>query len=304
MSRAKDSVVGQEASHRDETSLSSMSVMSFNVWFSEYHWETRLGALVDLIAREKAHVVCLQEVTPWFLSRLMEFAIVRQKFRLVGSFGTRAWYGVCMLIDKVALPLPTIDIVSLPSQMGRTALVCAFSESTCRCGRDDDLAIATVHLESLKNRNLREKQLNLIFPAIAKYSSALLVGDFNITSTGPWADAEEEERLHEISQLNGFRDWWDLKGKSSMDSDNAREDNGVTVCTKQNLMLAAKSRFRVHARYDRAFLKESTTRKGSDIAVVGRKAVSLDHKIETPIYISDHFGLTIKTFVSNGVEEG
>ena len=52
------------------SSLDTISVLTFNVWFSRREYAARAALLFDQIARADADVVALQEVTPRFLELL------------------------------------------------------------------------------------------------------------------------------------------------------------------------------------------------------------------------------------------
>ena len=62
-----------------------------------------------------------------------------------------------------------VEIVTLPTTMGRTALVVALSHTQKEPGdgsSNNSLAIATVHLESLDSRSVRIQQLQCIRNAL------------------------------------------------------------------------------------------------------------------------------------------
>lgn len=197
-----------------------------------------------------------------------------------------------MLFDK-CLPSPSIEIVELPTQMGRSALVALFAESDRSSRGSTSLAISTVHLESLKSRATRSLQLQVIRQALDKYETAMLVGDMNITATaGPWADKEEHDELLDTN-LYGFVDWW-----AAM-----HNNEEATFDTGRNLMLAGRARFADCARYDRACLRltDPSVWKMGVIRIVGDQPMDAS-SIRKPIFISDHFGLAME-LLREGSEE-
>jgi len=272
--------------HHDPSHRKGFKVITWNVWFSEREWQNRLHGLVNIaIESETADVICLQEVTPRFLRQLMEYPNIQDEYHLVTSVAANSWYGVAMLVNRWIAP-PEIEIVKqMKTRMGRTALIAGFHAS---------LAIATVHLESLNSRATRSHQLQCIRQALAKYDNALLVGDYNITATGPWADREEDEEI--LSQNLGpeFFDWW-----SSVHPKHDENTSSMTFDTNANGMLKASYRFAEEARYDRACLRLSP-RKGrpsewqpGNIRIIGDKPIGTDRK-GIPIFVSDHFGLAME----------
>jgi endonuclease/exonuclease/phosphatase family metal-dependent hydrolase len=261
---------------------SSISIMTFNVWFSEYEWKRRADALLDLIKTKNTMVVCLQEVTEQFLTRALADPGIQEMYRLAVSFAPACSYGVAMLMHKQFTSVPTIDIVALSSTMGRTALVAGF------LGR---LAVATVHLESLDSRPTRTLQLKQLESALEHYDTAILLGDMNITRTGQWASPEENDLL--TTHLAWFQDCW-LKLHGDTDTEESSHIS-ATFSTDLNPMLRNHSQFVDSARYDRALLKQSTGSAGWDVGfieIVGNHPFA-NNEDGNPIFISDHFGLSM-----------
>ena len=287
-----------KAENRNADPPESLRVVSWNVWYSEYEWEVRLDALLRIcVEKEAANIICLQEVTTRFLKKLMEYPIVQEKYRMVMARKPKSWYAVCMLIDKLNIfygTLPTIRVVSkMPSTMGRQALIAAFeyrkngSDATTTTST---FAVATVHLESLKSQKTRSQQLQHIRQHLSGYDNALLVGDYNIADTGPWADVEESQDVLADHLGSEYVDWWTEKHPNTV---------GATFDSETNSMLGLHSRFKDFARYDRACLRlepqtEATVSwAAADIRILGDESVGADPNGK-PIFCSDHFGLAME----------
>mmetsp|Transcript_12170 Transcript_12170/g.19581 ORF Transcript_12170/g.19581 Transcript_12170/m.19581 type:complete len:379 (+) Transcript_12170:50-1186(+) len=268
---------------------SSIRVVTFNVWFSEYEWETRLEALVSFLS-ERDTIVCLQEVTPRFLSLLMKQPSIQGRYRILASVAPGSWYGLAMLVDKTSLPVPCIETIQLYTKMGRTALIAHFLSPACH----GPLAIGTVHLESLDSRAIRSQQLQSIQKVLSYNDNAasLLVGDMNITVTGPWADLEENKQLL-TTNLSGFIDCWE-------ELHDVTEDDGMTFDTTTNAMLAAHTRFADSSRYDRALFRSGASNawKVKSMRIVGKDPIGKDSSGNS-IWISDHFGLSVELAAEN-----
>lgn len=207
-----------------------LRVVTYNVWFSEHRQRERSHDLFVILDEENADIICLQEVTPIFLSWLRDLPWVRSRYMLSDAVGTtlrgsKLIYGVVMLLSR-RLSLSSLCLHVLPTRMNRAALIVSVPLK----GRE--LRVATVHLESLDNEVIRIRQLKHIFhllvsescpenpPAVGKapvpherYGAAVLAGDMNFDSGLP------EER---VVQVAGFIDCWRAV---------ALEDDGEGGCT-------------------------------------------------------------------------
>eukprot|EP00542_Grammatophora_oceanica_P002512 CAMPEP_0194067724 /NCGR_PEP_ID=MMETSP0009_2-20130614/86706_1 /TAXON_ID=210454 /ORGANISM="Grammatophora oceanica, Strain CCMP 410" /LENGTH=366 /DNA_ID=CAMNT_0038720761 /DNA_START=2308 /DNA_END=3408 /DNA_ORIENTATION=- len=263
----------------------SIRVATFNVWFSEHCWEARFHALFELLVRqEHVQIICLQEVTPRFLKKLLEFDIIRTQYRVSdnGNCASIGRYGVAMLVDK-SLPPPSLGWVTLPTDMGRSALLVHWQKQVC---------IATVHLESLNSQCCRSLQLKTIHDELKFFDTAILAGDFNITATGPWSNQKEHDSVSHL--LSGFEDLWVRENGSDGDVEaSPKHSLGVTFDGRVNSMAKDVSTPDV-ARYDRVMVLEHQEGVCAlDIRIVGKDP------IEPDLFISDHFGLTFDLVASS-----
>lgn len=182
-------------------SMSTMRVLTFNVWFDEKLRDARTRGLVEVLNRERPDVCCLQEVVPEVAVQLMS-RFPTWKSSDPGDGSSVGSYGV------MALVRPGLEVRfsfhKLPTDMDRRLLVT----------RLHDMAIGTVHLESLANHMTRQAQLRECSKVLAAFhqsdgSDALLVGDFNFDSERNFAPPHlplENEAL--AACLPGFTDVW------------------------------------------------------------------------------------------------
>mmetsp|Transcript_3510 Transcript_3510/g.5426 ORF Transcript_3510/g.5426 Transcript_3510/m.5426 type:complete len:382 (-) Transcript_3510:73-1218(-) len=266
-------------------------VITFNVWFSEYRWQHRLESLVKLCLNDTAaEIVCLQEVTCRFLTKLLKYGVVRNRYRVVHN-ASRS-YGVAMLLAKDSFWDYSISSVPLPTQMGRAALMAYVSSPvTLSTNKDDSdqksspssFLIGTVHLESLNNEKIRSQQLSVLNEFMSSHDAAILCGDFNITSTGPWANLSEEKALL-AEYLIGFQDLW-VRCYPECD--------GFTFDTTQHKMQSCS--FQDDAsRYDRVCVRENSHVQCQNIKVIGDTPIAYKEdngSDDDKVFISDHFGL-------------
>lgn len=160
-------------------STDGFKLVTYNVWFSEKWKRERATKLFAILEAQDAHVMCLQEVTPELLGWLRDEAWVQDKYILSDSIGTTLRgtfaYGVVTCVAK------TVDIGSmcmhwLPTNMCRSVLVL-----TCPLAEGKELKIATAHLESMNNADMRAAQMDTIFgdDVLGCGEACLLVGDMN-----------------------------------------------------------------------------------------------------------------------------
>jgi hypothetical protein len=139
----------------------SLRVLSLNVFFSDFEWERRCDAVSDfIVSTGSLDVACFQEVTPRFWQRLLRRKEIRERFwgsDDPDSAATVRPYGVTMLVSR-ALPPPRLAWIDLPTGMARRGLCVCFP---C-VGDGVTAAVATVHLESLANTRMRQKQLRVM----------------------------------------------------------------------------------------------------------------------------------------------
>ena len=260
----------------------SIKIVTYNIWFDPHEWKKRTGALLDLIVNvELTDVVCLQEVAPKVMGRILQHEDVRNCYRVTDTgpcYKTLGSHGVVMMIRR-SLPAPAIEWLSLPTAMGRSGLIANFGL---------DLAIATVHLESLQNQETRAKQLRIIRNHIISKSVSIILGDYNISATGPYGNIKEHESLKNI--LEYYCDQWEVQhGKHGDDESSADFLQHITFDSTNNGML---KRFKDgrnepldHSRLDRVMCKPAAAHS---IRIIG------NHPIGKNLFISDHYGLAVE----------
>jgi len=150
-------------------------------------------------------------------------------------------------------------MIELPTMMGRRLLVAELA-----CG----LTVATVHLESLRDRaSWRATQLGIILPWLAEtYADSLLVGDMNFGDDDP----VESELVAPLVDV-----WRALHPG----------DAGFTIDSDLNSMRLAASGIPAHKRLDRVFLRSQRWR-ATAIERLGTEPID-----DVGTFISDHFGL-------------
>jgi endonuclease/exonuclease/phosphatase family metal-dependent hydrolase len=121
-----------------------ISVMSYNIWFSEYEREKRLKSLIYTINKENPDVVCLQEVLTNEYAQLKSSLKYENYFPSVIDEGT---YG-CVIFSK--FKINKSKQIKLPSNMNRNLLICDVNLTFDCNGTEENtkIIIANTHFES------------------------------------------------------------------------------------------------------------------------------------------------------------
>jgi endonuclease/exonuclease/phosphatase family metal-dependent hydrolase len=160
----------------------TLSLLTYNVWFSEWQRDVRIRATLELLAGSGADVIALQEVLPQFLTAILLQQWVRDNYALSDILPENLEpYGVVLLVRITRADLPRVSRFRhypLPSQMSRSLLVAEFDAVSLR--------VATVHFESLNQfAAQRHTQLTLATSwltsagATDRAGVSFLMGDFN-----------------------------------------------------------------------------------------------------------------------------
>ena len=150
----------------------TMSILTWNVWFDCLELECRTELIMKEILYSQPHVVCFQEVVPYFATALSKNKKLNAMYT-VSPYEPSLGYGNLTLV--LTQYNPTFRIVSFPSKMGRKLLIADLTIGPTV----PVLSVGNIHLESLDNQSARETQLGICHIELAG-NDAILVGDFNI----------------------------------------------------------------------------------------------------------------------------
>ena len=73
--------------------------MTYNVWFEGYNAETRHQAIIKMILKSNANVICLQECTNCFLNKLQSSPEIMAKYKYFGFQDFKTFYGVVIISE-------------------------------------------------------------------------------------------------------------------------------------------------------------------------------------------------------------
>jgi len=247
-----------------DTKLSELTLVTYNIWFSDYHRQQRHKAILKLIQNCEADAIALQEVTPPSLKLILEQDWIRKNYYSSDTTGeTVNPYGV-LLLSK--LPIHRVFFCDLISQMSRKFLCAQLQLNGQRFN------LATVHLESKKRfAPIRARQLDDIFPLLENADHAVLMGDFNFCSAWEAENRNLDPRYQDI--------WAVLRG----------DQPGYTEDTDINLMRLQQKQKHKKVRFDRILLRSTSPGwQPKSIERLGLEPISPNCP---NVFPSDHFGL-------------
>lgn len=234
-------------------------LLTWNAGLDQDRPTERWPALVSAIVAAKPDIVALQEAVPAFL------------LLLAADPGLSGWHWARPQGESVAglalasrQPLLRSRILDLPSRHGRKALIAWVQVA------DGELALATVHLDSLLSDGVRRRlQLERVQEALVANPEAVILGDFN------FGDGEPEESA--LSEP--WRDAW--RGLLPADP-GLSWDRGRNPLADANSFPEEPSR-----RLDRVLLR-SMRWSASAARLVGVEPAA------SGLHPSDHFGLRVE----------
>ncbi|KAI9128414.1 hypothetical protein K1719_001407 [Acacia pycnantha] len=268
-------------------SLSSLKILSYNVWFREdLEVHKRMKAIGDLIQHHNPDLIFFQEVTPNIFDILKESSwwnVYRCSVSLNKAY-SRQYF--CMVLSK--LPVKAFSTVPFSNSiMGRELCI---AEIEVMNGKP--FVVATSHLESpcpappkwdQMYSKERVEQAREAMNVLCKYPNVVFGGDMN------WDDKTDGQ----FPLKDGWIDAW---------SQLRPDENGWTYDTKSNQMLAGNRT--LQKRLDR-FICSLQDFKIRSIDMVGmneipgvsytkeKKAKKETKQLVLPVLPSDHFGLVL-----------
>lgn len=64
--------------------FANLRIMTYNVWFEGYNSEIRNEAIIRMIMKSNANIICLQECTNQFLSKMQNSPELMAKYKYFG----------------------------------------------------------------------------------------------------------------------------------------------------------------------------------------------------------------------------
>ena len=220
------------------------------MWFDRLQRSARYDEILSVCSSLSADVICFQEVTPYFLGKLVDHPISKLYHCSDEMFEGKSVepYGVLTLCKTYLNAQFTFT--DLPSDMHRKLLTASFQTS-----EGGLIKVGNVHLESLDSADVRAMQLKVCHGQLGTSPAAILCGDFNFCSYKNYnpgkAPLENDVLAH---TLPGYKDaWLELYGGGDSEDDGSK---GYTFDTVTNRMIGSEydecaSRREERMRYDR-----------------------------------------------------
>lgn len=245
----------------ESVARNTLSILTFNVWFSGYEQKRRAVEFLRILRRLQPDFVAVQESTKPFYAVLMDSNLddaewVRARYRISPPRYGHSSYG-CLLL--CAVPVAMFSAV-LPTRMDRELLLAVAKVN------DLPFVFSTVHLESLASRTMRASQLAEISTILACLNAptSVLCGDFNFDSSANFESRHRALRLGEelenciLGRLLPFHKdvWVTLRP----------EEKGFTFDTINNQMVGAMkgANYQERMRYDRVMFNSTSLAFGRE----------------------------------------
>ncbi len=249
-----------------------LKLISYNVWGAPqdesskfFNFELRSRSVLDILEKENADIVLLQEVSEKWLKALLYNKFIQENYFVSENKPNRinSTFGLGQIILS-KLPFENINIYGLPGYEMYTLLSAEVQHNK------DKIQLNNIHLHSCKHHHqFRIAQLKTIFNIIDKSSitNQVIAGDFN------FGDGWKENKCIR----DCYADAW-LKLKKNL--------KGYTEDTEINRMRFMFKKKNKQERFDRILYNGKI--KPKNIKIIGTQSVNK----EKTIWPSDHFGLS------------
>jgi tyrosyl-DNA phosphodiesterase 2 len=241
-----------------------LTLVTCNLWFSEYRWRERIDALLKQVYECQPHVIGFQEVTPLRLERILDEDWVRRDYQVSDASGASLQPHGVLLLSR--LPVSDLVLCHLPSRKHRKLVLGRLKTV------NETICFGTVHLESSPmSRSLRLLQLDRVFSSLHEVRHAVLMGDFNF---------DPLDRAEQSVVERGFTDIGRVLH---------RGDPKYTVDSVCNQMRFRHKKRHERTRFDRILLRSpDAVWVPESVRLIGTQPISPN---QPDVYPSDHFGL-------------
>lgn len=264
----------KSSDYKSSIKKDDLKLISYNVWGAPqdesskyFNFKLRSRAILDILEKENADIVFLQEVSEKWLKVLLNSEFIRNNYFISENKPNRinSTFGLGQIILS-KLPLENVNIFGLPGYEMYTLLSAEINHN------EDKIQLNNVHLHSCKHHHqFRIAQLKTIFNIIDKsrVTNQIIAGDFNFGDE--W---KENKCIRDC-----YADAW-LKINKNL--------KGFTEDTEINRMRFMFKKKNKQERFDRILYSGKINPK--DIRIIGTHSVNK----EKTIWPSDHFGLSCR----------
>mmetsp|Transcript_11503 Transcript_11503/g.17506 ORF Transcript_11503/g.17506 Transcript_11503/m.17506 type:complete len:419 (+) Transcript_11503:232-1488(+) len=261
-----------------------MRIITWNIWFHSYQYQFRIKRLIDMVVAYEPDIICFQEILPAFQLMIISHPTIMEGYQ-ISPITTESYYTLSIVKSYLK---PSFIRIPFPTEMGRDLLI-----SVLEYQPDTHIAIGNVHLESLDNHMIREKQLQICHNELSRYTHSVLVGDFNFCSERNYVikSGEPLENDSLAQFLPNYVDVWPALHPQQTDAGNPLStpprSNPSTLGFTFNSDINKMINKHEVMRYDRILTKLGGESKATHIELIGVEPIDSEGKI----WPSDHFGL-------------
>jgi len=276
--------------------------VTYNVWFELDFYDQRCEQIFKILECNKVDVICLQEVIPLFIEKLIKEKWIQDFYYLSNIQGDSSFVPFGSVLLSSIRP-KSLKRWVLPSSMGRDCLVAEYLIN------GEEFAFGTTHLESLNYPQKRKEQLERISQHILHtYPNAILMGDFNFDSYQNYSKVEAKREALRLGVPPYLLDDMEFNQSEPLENDSLRilfpdfrdawsecgltlpEDKGYTYDSVDNTMIKQYERMR----YDRILFKSKRLSwDATGICLLGTERLDPSKVGGAVVYPSDHFGLIL-----------
>jgi len=246
-------------------SLNNFTLLTYNVWFDRHNYINRRSALLEILKKKSASVICLQEVIQPFMDFLQEDEFIKENYYISDSLLDS--YNIVMLSK---MPLRFYHL-TFPTNQKRYLVIGEIKIKSQITSKS--LVFSTSHFESLDNNaDFRKDQMSRTFKVINEFKNSFFTGDFNI-----------DEKLNK-QELNNFDGLYTDSWKFWMQKKNLKEEDGYTYYEDNQWP---------KMRLDRILYGNYSDFELKNFEIIGKEKIKVDsnakgNSVATP---SDHQGL-------------
>ena len=172
-----------------------ISILTFNVWFSEYYRNERIKEIIRIIMENKPTIICLQEVINETLSIILENDFIKKNYETSIKELNRVYGELILYSKKTKVNISNIHRFSL------TRMERHINHIELELG-SKKLNIITAHLESdFKYEWIKLNQLEEMLLNFTKNKNVIYAGDTNMSN-------KVEKEYNNLLEKYSYKDAW------------------------------------------------------------------------------------------------
>jgi len=270
-----------------KASINKLHIISYNIMhdYGEFlisdvaNTSMRFYALCNLLEKENADIIALQEVSFGIYKKLLQQDWVRNRYYVCENKGESVDPYGTLILSKFP-PIKILNRVFPGTPKNMTLVDFLVNEKI--------LSLGNVHLKAgseFKQNRITQVSYAVEWQKLSEASEAILIGDFNFR--------EEQNEKIEIFESNYNDIWPTLHTKEEFSMTFSIDKNPFAKLISERLSLIRHSK-PYSSRYDRIYLRKGSKFNAKSISLLGMDSIGKDTIYnEYDVFISDHFGISI-----------